>query len=75
MVKAIRPLAEAAQYARGLFAAGLPRARATGALAPITRATELEPEKIQAAVAMAMEAALPAMIKEVTERVLVALGH
>ncbi len=74
VLKVILPLVDAAHYARGLFAApqgALPGPlRLTGAAKP-----ELDPDKIQAAVQLAMEAALPAMIKEVTERVLAALGH
>ncbi len=74
-LEATRPLAEAAHHSRGLFAAGFPRASAVSAVLPPANPAQLDPAQIQAAVAMAMEAALPAMIKEVTERVLVALGH
>jgi CheY-like chemotaxis protein len=76
VVQTIGPLVEAAQYSRGLFAAPAPRALASGlSVKPVLRQEPLDPEKIQAAVALAMEAALPAMIKEVTERVMIALGH
>lgn len=75
VLKTVAPLVEAAQYSRGLFPAPLPRAEAGSFPQPHAAGEGLNPEKIQAAVAHAMEAALPAMIKEVTERVLIALGH
>jgi len=36
---------------------------------------EVDPERVKAAITLALDAALPAMIEEITERVLVALGH
>jgi CheY-like chemotaxis protein len=38
-------------------------------------APEIDPERVRAAVTIALDAALPTMIQEITERVLVALGH
>lgn len=38
-------------------------------------APEVDPERVRAAVTLALDAALPAMIQEITERVLIALGH
>jgi CheY-like chemotaxis protein len=35
----------------------------------------IDPERVRAAVTIALDAALPAMIQEITERVLIALGH
>jgi hypothetical protein len=35
----------------------------------------IDPVKIEAAIALALDAALPALIREITEKVLVALGH
>lgn len=40
-----------------------------------SRAPEIDVERIRAAVTVALDAALPAMIEEITERVLIALGH
>ena len=37
--------------------------------------TEIDRERVRAAVILALDAALPAMIDEITEKVLVALGH
>ena len=34
-----------------------------------------DPERVRAAITLALDASLPAMIEEITERVLVALGH
>ncbi len=38
-------------------------------------APELDPERVRAAITIALDAALPALIQEITERVLVALRH
>lgn len=44
-------------------------------LAPPTPSVEIDVERVRAAVTLALDAALPAMIDKVTEQVLVALGH
>jgi CheY-like chemotaxis protein len=36
---------------------------------------EIDPERVRAAITLALDAALPAMIQEITDRVLIALGH
>lgn len=78
MLATIQPLIQAAKLARGLFAADADPAKSTGnrpiPSGPVPR-PEIDPDRIKAAVTLALEAALPAMIEEVTERVLVALGH
>ena len=38
-------------------------------------AVEVDPERVRAAVTIALDAALPVLIREITERVLIALGH
>jgi CheY-like chemotaxis protein len=43
--------------------------------APEPPAPEIDPERVRAAITLALDAALPAMIQEITERVLIALGH
>ncbi len=75
VIRTVAPLVEAAQYSRGLFPTPMPRAKAGNFASAPAPGEPLDPEKIQEAVALAMEAALPTMIKEVTERVLIALGH
>jgi twitching motility two-component system response regulator PilH len=73
----IRPLAQEAQIARGELASAL----ATPQAAPISDAPVAaappppDPERVQAAIALAIEAAKPALVREITEKVLVALGH
>jgi len=44
---------------------------------PVTQsaAPQIDPERVRAAVTIALDAAMPAMIQEITERVLIALGH
>jgi hypothetical protein len=44
-------------------------------LAPAANVPSIEVERVRAAVTLALEASLPKMIDEITERVLVALGH
>lgn len=78
VIQTIRPLAEAAQFSRGLFAPDADAApssvsRPSPGTHPVR--TEVDPERIHAAVKLAIEASMPAIIKEVTERVLAALGH
>jgi hypothetical protein len=34
-----------------------------------------DPQRIEAAITLALDAALPALVREITEKVLVALGH
>jgi CheY-like chemotaxis protein len=43
--------------------------------APLAVAPQIDPERVRAAVTLALDASLPAMIQEITERVLIALGH
>jgi DNA-binding response OmpR family regulator len=73
----IRPLIRDAQLARGLFAevvsAQRPQEPSPSAPGPV--AAPPDPERVQAAVTLALDAALPALVREITERVLVALGH
>jgi PleD family two-component response regulator len=81
LVQTIKPLVMEAQLARGLFAEQVqetskpvsePRTPEPPAAAP---SPEIDPERIHAAITVALDAALPALIHEITERVLIALGH
>jgi PleD family two-component response regulator len=79
VMQTIRPLVKEAQLARGLFA----EAMAAVAAMPISDAAPIamppplppDPQRIEAAIALALDAALPALVREITEKVLVALGH
>ena len=76
VMETIHPLVKEAQLARGLFAEVLASAAATAsASAPAPVSHEIDPERVRAAIPLALDAALPAMIHEITERVLIALGH
>src|SRR5580658_6330004 len=76
VLETIHPLVKEAQLARGLFADVLASAAATAsANAPAAVHQELDPERVRAAITLALDEALPAMIHEITERVLIALGH
>jgi CheY-like chemotaxis protein len=76
VMETIHPLVKEAQLARGLFAEVLASAAATAsASAPAPVSHEIDPERVRAAITLALDAALPAMIHEITERVLIALGH
>jgi CheY-like chemotaxis protein len=84
VVSTIDPLVKEAQLARGLFAeqiASVPPAPpeppkpSESPKPPEPVAPEIDPERIRAAITLALDAALPAMIQEITERVLIALGH
>jgi CheY-like chemotaxis protein len=77
VMQTIRPLIAESQMARGLFAEAIaetsPVPVAAQAAAP--QPAPLDPERIEAAITLALDAALPALIREITEKVLVALGH
>ena len=77
----IQPLLVEARLARGLFADQInaPTEQAAmdsepGGLATVNH-REVDPERVRAAITIALDASLPALIEEITERVLVALGH
>ena len=81
VLEVIKPLLEAADFSRGLFAEPgeasaepVPTPQPPPSPAP-PPATHIDPERVRAAITLALDAALPAMIEEITERVLVALGH
>ena len=85
VVGTIDPLVKEAQLARGLFAEQIasappavepePPKAPEPAKAAEPPSPEIDPERVRAAVTIALDAALPAMIQEITERVLIALGH
>jgi len=79
VMETIHPLVKEAQLARGLFAEAFASATAAPvqepANPPAIAAPQIDPERVQAAITLALDAALPAMIHEITERVLIALGH
>ena len=75
VIETIQPLLVEARLARELYAgqvAAPPFAEVEPETAP---ATEPDAERVRAAVTLALDAALPALIDEITERVLVALGN
>ncbi len=83
LVKTIKPLAGEAQFARELFAAeareaavALPDAveEQRTILPPVPTSPEIDSERVRAAVTVALDAAMPALIREITERVLIALA-
>jgi CheY-like chemotaxis protein len=83
LIAVIDPLVKEAQLARGLFAESLASAEASSAppAAEPDKPAEppapapIDPERVRAAVTLALDASLPSMIQEITERVLIALGH
>jgi CheY-like chemotaxis protein len=86
IMETIRPLVREAQRARGLFAEDMAAAQparqptapqptpGTGAN-PVSGSDLTDPERVHAAIALALQAALPMLVREITEKVLVALGH
>jgi CheY-like chemotaxis protein len=78
VMETIHPLVKEAQLARGLLAEVLATAAVPIAPAPeppTPARMEIDPERVQAAVTLALDAALPALVHEITERVLIALGQ
>jgi len=78
MLEAIRPLVDKAQFARGLFSDSLP-VPATFELSLKSGATPPhslpDPEAVRAAVTLALDRSLPALVEEITEKVMMALGY
>jgi CheY-like chemotaxis protein len=68
VMETIHPLVKEAQLARAVFA------EATASAASARPVSAADPERIRAAVTLALDAALPTLIREITERVLIALG-
>ncbi len=78
VTQTILPLIQAARFARGLFADQVEVRRPDpedGIPSVPAAPPEIDPERVRAAITLALDASLPAMIEEITERVLVALGH
>lgn len=77
VIGTIQKLIDEAQLARGLFADEIAAAQAEPEAAgqPAPASPDIDPERIQAAITLALDAAMPALTKEITERVLIALGH
>jgi DNA-binding response OmpR family regulator len=79
VMETIRPLVREAQLARGLFAEALAAAAPVSDAPPPPAPEAPDPRRIEAAIREALDAALPSLVREVTEKVLVkvlvALGH
>jgi CheY-like chemotaxis protein len=83
VMETLKPLVESAQKDRGEF--GSTFAPESDGVVPVKVVTDLadlapslsevDVERVRAAVTLALDAALPAMIDKITEQVLVALGH
>jgi len=76
-IPAARPIAEAPKAVEPAVEAKAPEHPATApALEPAAvPEPEIDRERVRAAVTIALDAAMPAMIQEITERVLIALGQ
>ena len=80
VMQTIRPLAHDAQLARGLFAQ-VKLAEVVSARQPSQsnstrpQSAPLDAARVEAAITLALDAALPALVREITEKVLIALGH
>ena len=78
VMETIRPLIHDAQLARGLFAEVMAAVQPVEETEPRTAAhvpQPPDPKRVEAAITLALDAALPALVREITEKVLVALGH
>jgi DNA-binding response OmpR family regulator len=77
IMETIRPLVQEAQLARGLFAQDITAAKPAPVsdASPVAGSALTDPERVRAAITLAFQAALPGLVREVTEKVLVALGH
>ena len=79
VLETIRPLIDKARFARGLFSetveAPATVAEPAAAVAVLPARPEFDPEAVRAAITIALDRSLPALVEEITEKVLIALGH
>jgi len=78
MLEVIRPLVDKAHFARGLFSDSLPEPKTAELTGKTPRASvhpSPDPEAVRAAVTLAMDRSLPALVEEITEKVMMALGY
>jgi CheY-like chemotaxis protein len=75
IVRTIRPLALEAQLARELYRAETLAGPPPDPNYKMAASTTADPARVRAAITKALEASLPALVREITEKVLVALGH
>lgn len=76
----VKPLADSAQFAKGLFGEESAARQAAVEDAVAKALSEYkppppDPERIRAAIVLALDSSMPRMVEEITERVLAALGH
>jgi len=79
VLETIRPLIDRSRFARGLFSEAVPGPEApaaantqpTGPIPP----PAIDPDRVRAAVTVALDRALPTLVQEITEKVLIALGY
>jgi CheY-like chemotaxis protein len=74
MIQLLRPLVDQARHARGLFATA-PAPPPADALPAAAAPPPVDAERVRAAITLALDRALPNIIDEITEKVLLALGH
>jgi DNA-binding response OmpR family regulator len=75
VIETVRPLLEQAERDKQGSPPEPVAAAEEPAQEPVAHEGAVEPERIRAAVTVALDAAMPVLIDEITERVLIALGH
>lgn len=78
VLETIKPLIDKARFARGLFSETVPPPPVPEAplvVEMVVPRPELDPEAIRAAVTIALDRSLPAIVEEITGKILIALGH
>ncbi|MEJ5368638.1 MAG: response regulator [Bryobacteraceae bacterium] len=77
VLETIRPLIDRARFARGLFGDSVPAPPEPepGAAAAAPVRAQIDPEAVRAAVTLALDRSLPALVEEISEKILIALGH
>jgi CheY-like chemotaxis protein len=80
VLETIRPLIDKAHFARGLFSETVPPVSTEAPASPAVANGPLPPpvldaERVRAAVTVALDRSLPTLVEELTEKVLIALGH
>ncbi len=75
VMQTIRPLAHDAELARGLFSEVISAPQPAPGNGAKPESIPLDAARVEAAITLALDAALPGLVREITEKVLIALGH
>jgi CheY-like chemotaxis protein len=75
VLSTLRPLVEKARQSRGLFPPPQAVLDPPAPPSPAVQPPPIDPERVRAAITIALDRSLPGMVQQITEQVLIALGQ